>query len=102
MAKKEVQSTEPAKEGSSAKRRRIRRESDQVFVYSECSITVCVDRTANEFLKFTFGHERLSPSDSEADLIRTEKAAWTFNEAVVDKRSRQIKRLIRQIGADRD
>lgn len=101
MAKKESQGVEPAKETGVEKRRRLRRESGQVAVYSECSITVCVDRAANEFLKFTVGHERFSPSDSDADLARTETAAWKFNEAVVDKRSRQIKRLIRQIAVER-
>lgn len=101
MARKNSGIDPAAKETGTDKQRRLRRGSAGMFVYSEASVTICVDPTHNEFLKFTFGHERLSPSDSEADLKRTEAAAWKFNEAVIDKRARKIQRLIRQIAAGR-
>jgi hypothetical protein len=88
------------KEGGTEKRRRIARKSGQVAVYSECSVTVCIDPVHNDFLKITVGHERLSPSDSEADLKKTETAAWRFNEEAVERRVRRATRLIRQIQAE--
>lgn len=101
MAKKEDKGIPASvKEGGTEKRRRIRRESGQVAIYSECSITVCVDPVHNDFLKITVGHERLSPSDSETDLKKTEAAAWKFNEAAVERRVKRVTRLIRQIQAE--
>lgn len=79
--------------------RRRAKGSTGVVVYSECSVTVCVDRKNNNYVKVTVGHERLSPSDSEHDLAATEKAAWAFNEKVVDRRVSRIKRLIASIEA---
>ncbi len=99
MAKTEKTTIEP--ETNTARRRRLRRESQQVALYSEVSVTVCVDRQNNNFIKITIGHERLSPSDSETDLKKTEAAAFKFNEAIVDRRVTKVKRLIQQIEASR-
>lgn len=48
----------------------------------------------HSFVKFTYGHERMSPSDSAADLRRTEALIHEENEKVLDKRLKQYVRMI--------
>lgn len=82
-----------------AKSTRVRRQKEGVVVYSEFSITMRVS-DFNEFIKFTIGHERLSPSDTDADLNRTERDAHKWNQAVVDRRTRSLMRMLKQLHAE--
>lgn len=91
-----------ARSGSSDMKRKNKRGSGAVSIYSEVSITVKVDQVTNNFIKIVAGHERTSPSDREADLTATFKKAEAFNEAIVDRQAKRLKRLIRQIEAARE
>lgn len=60
-------------------------------------MTVCVDRANNQFIKFTHGFEKMSMTDSDAALARTEREIFETCERIIDKRVRKLHRLIRQL-----
>lgn len=58
-------------------------------------MTVCVTEDPPQFVKFTTGHERLSPSDDEATVLETEQAIFDACEEIVAKRVAKLTRLVR-------
>lgn len=71
-----------------------------VRVWSEASVTVAVTDDPPQFVKFTHGFERMSPSSSKADIVRTERLIFERCEEIVDRRVRRLARLIKQLNRD--
>lgn len=101
MATRKVEEKIEPSSRSDSRRRRDRGDTG-FLVYTEWSVTINIDPTTNTFMKLTAGHERLSPSDNERDLMKTFEASRQFNEKILDKHARRAKKLIRQIEAARD
>lgn len=66
-----------------------------VRVWSEVGVTVCITDDPPQYLKFTFGHERLAKSGSQVELQKTARQIDEFNEAEIEKRIDQYTRLIK-------
>lgn len=65
-------------------------------VWGEVSITVAVTDDPPQFIKVTHGHERLAKSDSEADILRAERQIHELASKVVERRAKQLRRLVHQ------
>ena len=71
-----------------------------VRVWGEVGVTLAVTQEPPQFIRYSFGHERIAPNDSAETLARYETLVFeTCNEAV-EKRSRQLHRLIRTVNSD--
>lgn len=68
-----------------------------VRVWSEAGVTLCVSMDPHQFVKFSFGHERWSPSDSAEDIARTERQVYEFCERTVNKRVSKLAKLVRAV-----
>lgn len=70
---------------------------EHLLVYVETSVTI---KIADEnFIKYVFGHERLADGTDEKAIKKAALAACTFNEDLIDKRARKVKRLVEKIMA---
>lgn len=67
-------------------------------MWGEVSITIAITDDPPQFVKVTFGHERISPSDTLEDIQRTERRINEFNERMVSRRAEQYKRLASAAG----
>jgi hypothetical protein len=86
-------------EGGTA-RGRTPRSDRAVRIYVEAGITMAVTDDPPQFVRFTFGQERIVPNDSEETIARYERIAYEACEAIVDRRVRRIARLIKQIASE--
>lgn len=68
-----------------------------VRVWGEVSITVAVTDDPPQFIKVTHGHERISKSDSEQDILRTEAQIHATASKVVERRAEELKRLVHRV-----
>lgn len=68
-----------------------------VNVWGEVSITVAITDDPPQFIKVTFGHERVAPSDDDETISRYERRIHRKNEEVVERRAEQLKRLVERI-----
>lgn len=73
------------------------RTSGPVRVWSSASITVAVSQDPPQFIKFEHGFEMMAPNDTEAAIKRTENYIFQTCEAIIDKRVKRLRRLIRQL-----
>lgn len=64
-------------------------------VWGEVTVTVAIGD--NQFVKFTFGHERTAPNDDAETLDRYERLIHRRNEEVVSRRVEQYARLIKEV-----
>jgi hypothetical protein len=96
MPTKRVGATSEPARGRSTTRRASERNG--VRVWGEVSITIAITDDPPQFVKVTFGHERISPSDTLADLQRTERTINEFNERTVNRRAEHYKRLAKAAG----
>lgn len=89
--------TKPAKEQTRSKKRTVKKtDSGQVVVGSEVGVTIPVgDTTAH--LRFSFWHERLAKSDSQAEIKRVANLVDEFNEEEVDRRVEKYRKVIKRI-----
>lgn len=66
-------------------------------VWAEVGMTLPVAGDPPTFIRYSFGHERISPTDSDKDIKATEELVHSMNEAVVEKRVKRYARMIRQV-----
>lgn len=66
-------------------------------VYSEVGVTVAVSEDPPQFVRYTFGHERIARSDSTEEIERTERLVHEVNERMVEKRVRELVRLVKRV-----
>jgi hypothetical protein len=72
-----------------------KRSTGEVIVGSEVGVTLPIgDSTAH--LRFSFWHERISPSDSEEDIKATAALVDDFNEAEIERRVKKYRRLVKR------
>ena len=69
-------------------------------VWSEASVTVCVDRDNNQFIKFTHGFEKMAKGDSDVEIRRTEREIYEACEKIIDARVKKLHRLIRRLNRE--
>jgi hypothetical protein len=86
-------------EGGTA-RGRTPRSDRAVRIYVEAGITMAVTDDPPQFVRFTFGQERIAPDDSEETVARYERIAYEACEAVVERRVRRLARLIRRVQSE--
>lgn len=70
-----------------------------VRVWGECSLTLAITDDPPQFLKVTFGHERLAKNDTQAEIRKTAALIDEFNEAEIARRIEQYRQLIEAEGA---
>lgn len=68
-----------------------------VRVWQEIGLTINVTEDPPQFVRITFGHERISPDDSEASLKQTERKIHDFNEEILEKRVEQLLREMKRV-----
>lgn len=66
-----------------------------VRVWSEVGVTLPIGDTYAHF-RVSFGHERISPTDSTKDLKETTNLVDEFNEEQLDKMLRKYSRMVRE------
>lgn len=71
---------------------------DGVRVWSEVGITVAVTDDPPQFLKFSFGHERIAKNDSIEEIRKTARLIDEFNEAELDRRLAHYKKVVMREG----
>lgn len=71
-----------------------------VRVWGEVGITVAITSDPPQYVKVTFGHERIAPDSKPATLRRYEKDIDEYNEMVVDRQAKKYARMVRAMGAD--
>jgi len=86
-------------EGGTA-RGRTPRSDRAVRIYVEAGITMAVTDDPPQFVRFSFGQERIVPNDDEETLARYERIAYEACEAIVERRARRLARLIRRVGSE--
>lgn len=84
-------------EGRSGARRSATDNPVGVRVWGEVGATVCVDPDNRNFIRFTFGHERIAPDDDPETLERYEALVYEYCEMKAEKRMRQLVRLTKAI-----
>lgn len=67
---------------------------DSVRVWSEVGVTVAVSDDPPQFLRFTFGHERIAKNSTQEEIRKTARLVDEFNEFELDRRVSKYKRLI--------
>lgn len=77
-------------------------QGDVVRVWSEVGVTIAVTDDPMQFVRFTFGHERISKNSTAKEIARTANLVDEFNEREVEKRLRKYKRLVRRESAVQD
>lgn len=90
----------PSRSSTPAARRQMRpgsRTSGPVRVWSSASVTVAVSDDPPQFIKFEHGFEMMSPNDTDAAIKRTEAKIYATCEAIIDRRVKKLRRLIRQL-----
>lgn len=92
--KKSPKSTKAASRNLSKPRASVKERG--LVMGSEVGMSIPIGDTFAH-LRFSFWHERISPSDSIADLKATAELIEEFNEEELDRRVRKMKRLVRQI-----
>lgn len=93
-AKKGVTKRDAPREGLT-KRGSVIILGDSVRVWSEVGVTIAVTDEPPQFLRFTFGHERIAKSSSQADVVKAEALVDEFNEKILDKRLKKYRRMFR-------
>lgn len=73
-----------------------------VRVWGEVSVTVAVTDDPPQYVKATFGHERIAPDDKVATLDRYQDKIDTYNEKQVEKQIKKYRRLIRRVNTGDD
>lgn len=76
------------------------RTSGPVRVWSSASVTVAVSDDPPQFVKFEHGFEMMSPNDTDAAIRRTEQKIYDTCEAVINRRLKKLRRLMRQIESE--
>lgn len=79
---------------------RSRRRPKSVRVWGEAGITLAVTSDPPQFVRVSFGHERIAPDDSEATIKRYEKMVNDYNEDVVERRARKLVRMIKRVNKE--
>lgn len=74
-----------------------KKDSNQVRVWAEAGVTLAVSENPPQFIKFSFGHERIAPNDDMETIKRYEAMCYEFCEQVVEKRVKKLKRLIKAV-----
>lgn len=75
---------------------------DSVRVWSEVGVTVAVTEDPPQFLRFTFGHERIAKNGSTEEIKRTAALVDEFNEAELERRLNKYRRILRRSTDDDD
>ena len=75
--------------------------SEQVRVWAEAGVTLAVTSDPPQFVRLTYGHERIAPDSSEATLKEYEKKVFDHCEAVVQRRAKRLVKLVRRTQAGR-
>lgn len=70
-----------------------------VRVWGEASVTIAVTDDPPQFVKATFGHERIAPDDKEATIDRYQEKVDRYNERQIEKQVKKYRRLIRRVNA---
>lgn len=83
-------------------RKRKVADGESVRVWSEVGVTVAVSDDPPQFLRFTFGHERLAKNGTQEEIRKTANLVDEFNEAELERRIQKYKRLIRREMEDDD
>lgn len=96
MAEVQKKSTTIDKPPAKAKTGGVIFVGDQVRVWSEVGVTLPIGESTAH-LRFSFGHERLSKSGSQAEIQKTAALVDEFNEAELDRRVVKYRRLIGRI-----
>lgn len=73
--------------------------SKQVRVYVEAGVTLCVSEDPPQYLKYTFGQERLAASDDAKSIAKAEALAFESCEAMIEKRTKKLSHLIRRVSS---
>lgn len=68
---------------------------DSVRVWSEVGVTIAVTDDPPQFLRFTFGHERIAKNGTQEEIRKTATLVDEFNEKELDKRLKKYRRLFR-------
>jgi hypothetical protein len=74
---------------------RVARTPKPVRVWAEVGVTIAVTEDPPQFIRFSFGHEKIAPNDDQETIKRYEALVYETCEAVVERRIRRLKRLVR-------
>lgn len=75
---------------------------DSVRVWSEVGVTIAVSDDPPQFLRYTFGHERIAKNSTQEEIRKTARLIDEFNEAELDRRIGKFSRLLRRESAATD
>lgn len=74
-----------------------RRNPKAVRVWAEVGATLCIDPDNRQFIRFTFGHEKIAPNDEPETLRETEQEVYAFCNEVAEQRLSELAALARQV-----
>jgi hypothetical protein len=72
---------------------------DSVRVWGSVGVTIAVTDDPPQFLRFEFGHERISKNGTQEEIRKTATLIDEFNEKELDKRLKKYRRLFRSAEA---
>lgn len=75
---------------------------DAVRCWSEVGVTISVTDDPPQFLRATFGHERIAKNSTQAEISRTFRLIDEANEAELEKRIRRYKKMFSTVDPDDD
>lgn len=77
---------------------------DSVRVWSEVGVTIAVSDDPPQFLRYTFGHERIAKNSTQEEIRKTARLVDEFNEAELERRIDKFARLLRaeSVATDED
>jgi hypothetical protein len=73
---------------------------NSVRVWSEVGVTIAVTDDPPQFLRFSFGHERIAKSSSQEEIRKTAALVDEFNEAELDRRLAKYRRVVKRAGSE--
>lgn len=79
-----------------------RRKSRTVRVWAEVGVTLAVTQDPPQFVKFTFGHERIAPNDTQETLEKYQSLVIESCEATVEKEVKRLSRIVRRASRGED
>ena len=85
----------PAEQSKTAKGRR---KSRAVRVWAEVGVTLAVTQDPPQFVRFTFGHERIAPNDTQETIEKYERMVIANCEETVEKEVKRLARIVRRAG----
>lgn len=96
MSKQKSTSTVDAPRSKKVPKPNVIIEGDSVRVWSEVGVTIAVSDDPPQFLRYTFGHERLAKNSTQEEIRKTARLVDEFNEAELDRRIGKYARLLRR------